>query len=314
LQAEWTEKVFQAAGSIELPPMPEYEGVVFPAEDTQYDVTSTCDLDGTMMRYSYSGHSLQYYNKGELEYREYISASDGKVSKLFLPLPNPLRDYPKGIIMEGTLCTDAATLNVWPLLLTFRAVDPALGWPTRPWRLLNRDLNLDGHTCVEVAYSYGSSQHHVWADVEREYLPLRYFVRDLPSGKMTTDISIEFTRGQSDDWEPIRWTLHQPGDGALEYAVQATVTAFAVNEQIPLSNFQIEFPEGTVVIDMRNDGERFEVGPNNEKRVPHDRSSVIRRSEVSHLSHLWLYANVLAILLILGIVVYRRMYRVSAQR
>ena len=78
---QWSEDHFQAKGSLVLPPDPQYKGVVFPPKDTTYRVESSCEMVQNAMRYSYSGESLQLYNDGALEHREYVSARTATLVK-----------------------------------------------------------------------------------------------------------------------------------------------------------------------------------------------------------------------------------------
>jgi hypothetical protein len=44
----------------------------------------------------------------------------------------------------------------------------------------------------------------------------------------------------------------------------------AINIEIPRTHFRIEFPPGTVVIDMSNNCERYFVGPDGSRQAPPD--------------------------------------------
>ena len=91
----WTEERFQTKGTLELPPDQKQNVAAFPPRDTTYRLKCSCEMDRDMMRYGFSGESLQVYNDGALEHREYVSASDGVVSRAFWPIPNKLR-LPQG--------------------------------------------------------------------------------------------------------------------------------------------------------------------------------------------------------------------------
>ena len=92
----WTEEHFQAKGTLELPPDQKQNVAAFPPRDTTYRVKSSCEMDRDMMRYGFSGESLQVYNDGALEHREYVSASDGVVSGHSGRSPTSCAPTPRG--------------------------------------------------------------------------------------------------------------------------------------------------------------------------------------------------------------------------
>lgn len=258
IKVEWTEMQFQAAGSIDLPPTPEFAQVRFPEEDITCRRQCSCALDGSRMRFSFKGESLQLYNEGKLEYREYFSASDGVTSKAFMPLPNKLRNYPWGVITEEVACVDAATLEAKPILLVYRATNELLGWPKKPWLVANQN--------GDIQYTTDDTRHSVWVDAEHDYLPTRYSIVDLRSNEIKTDLTIEYVKdGSTGTVSPSKWTIRRFEDGSVKHLVEAKVTKCVINEAIPLGEFQIEFPVGTHVVDMQKPSEAYEVGENGAK-------------------------------------------------
>jgi hypothetical protein len=267
---QWAEDHFQAKGSSVLPQAPQYEGVVFPARDTPYHVDSGCEMDRHMMRYSFSGESLQVYNDGALELREYVSASDGDVSKAFWALPNKLRNYPKGVIFDEKLCSDAGTLDVKPLLWLYRALDPRFAFSEQSLQLSRRSGIVDGKACAIVACAKGETEYSIWTDPARDFVPLRFTIASTTTGKVTTQADITHQKDPSRGWTPTGWTIVRTSAGNLQHSIVARVTNCAINVEIPKSRFQIEFPPGTIVIDMTNRGERYLVGADGSKQIPPD--------------------------------------------
>jgi hypothetical protein len=85
-----------------------------------------------------------------------------------------------------------------------------------------------------------------------------------------TQADITYRQDPSHGWTPIGWRIVQPANGALRRSIVARVTDSAINIAIPRSRFQIDFPPGTVVIDMRNNSERYVVGVDGGKQIPRD--------------------------------------------
>jgi hypothetical protein len=267
---QWVEDHLQAKGSVKLPPDPKYKGLVFPPRDTAFRVESSCEIDRDMMRYSFRGESLQVYNDGALEQREYVSASDGDISKAFWPIPNKLRRYPKGVIFDEKFCADAGTLEVKPLFWIYRALNPALAFSEKSLWLSPSSGVIDGRTCAIVGCRMGATEYAIWTDRTRDFVPLRLTIGSAITGKLTTQADITYQRDLSHGWTPVGWRIAQPTSEDPQHCIVARVTKTAINLGIPKSRFQIEFPPGTVVIDMRNNSERYLVGPDGSKQNPPD--------------------------------------------
>ena len=99
-------------------------------------------------------------------------------------------------------------------------------------------------------------------------MPLRFTIGSPVTGEITTRTDITYRRVPSHGWTPTGWRTVQPATGDLRRSVVARVMESAINMEIPRERFQIEFPPGTVVIDMSNKGERYLVGADGSKQVP----------------------------------------------
>jgi hypothetical protein len=189
----WAEEHFRTKGSLELPPDRQQNGAAFPPRDTTYRAKSSCEMDRDMMRYEFSGESLQVYNDGALEHREYVSASDGVVSRAFWPIPNKLRAYPKGITFDDKVCCDASTLEVKPLFWIYRALDPRFAFSESSLRLSPNDEMIDNIRCKVVYFEKNGVRHSIWTDPARDFVPLRFTIR-APASSWRTPV----------DWRRLR--------------------------------------------------------------------------------------------------------------
>ena len=231
----WTEVQVYPEGSLYLPPEPQYEGVVFPKKDTSCRVKTSCSMDGMMMRFEFAGESLQLYNKGKLQHRKYLSVSDLQQSKLFWPLPNQLRSYPKGIIMDQKICEDMGQLSVRPLLSVYRPLDAHV-IQRHPLRIGVRAGIVDEQVCSIVEYRQG---HEVWVDPARDFVPVR-FTTDVGSERGVIDVS--YRHDQQHGWVPKEWKSVVPRKGQTDETIVGTVARYEINTKIPRSEFQLDFP------------------------------------------------------------------------
>src|SRR5262245_15502342 len=89
LEVEIKVKEFQARGSVSeddpvLKARPSPTPMVIPAVDTTVESTNRLVIDGVKVRYE-NNHPLWHIRTGELHPTAKISASNGQVSKIFLP-------------------------------------------------------------------------------------------------------------------------------------------------------------------------------------------------------------------------------------
>jgi hypothetical protein len=213
---------------------------------------------------------LQVYNEGALEHREYVSASDGEVSKAFWPIPNKLRNYPKGLIFSDKRCTDADTLDVKPLLWMYRALDPRFAFSEKSLQLSPRAGIVNGTSCAIVAFVKGEQEFSIWTDPARDFVPLRFMITSSATGEVSTQCDVTYQQDPKHGWIPEAWRIVQPATAHLQKSIVAHVADYSINIEVAKSRFQIDFPPGTVVIDMRNNSERYAVGADGSKQIPAD--------------------------------------------
>jgi hypothetical protein len=126
-------------------------------------------------------------------------------------------------------------------------------------------------TPCKIVYSEKRGvRYSIWTDPARDFVPLRFEIGSPVTGEMTTRTDISYRRVPSQGWTPAGWRTVQPATGDLRRSVVARVIESAINIEIPRTQFRIEFPPGTVVIDMSNKGERYLVGADGSKQNPPD--------------------------------------------
>ena len=174
------------------------------------------------------------------------------------------------MIFDENMCSDAGTLDVKPLLWTYRALDPTFAFSEKQLQLSPRTGIIDGRAFAIVGFVNGETRYSIWTDPAREFVPLRVTISSSVTGKTMTQADITYRQDPAHGWTPKGWRIVQPANGDLRHSIVAHVTDSAINIAIPRSRFQIDFPPGTVVIDMRNNSERYVVGADGSKQIPHN--------------------------------------------
>ena len=207
-------------------------------------------------------------------------------------------DDPTGILsaVPGRL----QTLTNSPVMLVFRPVDP------HKWTLfaLDESTRIDRselHENLPCAVLRNTSDepsgdyHELWVD-SAQYLPRRYTSHR--GGALLTDLTIKFkeiaeSESQIHSWECT--TYNQ--DGTLFDNCKSTVTVHELNPNIPLSEFQVVWPPGTLVIDrIARTETRL---PGGHWRTPSNPKAVLRVG--------WLFwVNISAVTLFLFVLLIRR--------
>ena len=152
----------------------------------------------------------------------------------------------------------------------YRALDPRFAFSGRSLRLSPNAEMIGSVTCKIIYFDEGGVRHSIWTDPARDFVPMRFTIGSPLTGEVTTRTDITYRLDPSHGWTPTNWRTVQNAAGNLRRSVVARVIKSAINIEIPRQDFQIEFPPGTVVIDMSNKGERYLVGADGNKQVPPD--------------------------------------------
>ena len=86
-------------------------------------------------------------------------------------------------------------------------------------------------------------------------------------GKIVLQIDFRHKEDPIQGWIPASWrTIVMRPDGTLQTSVAAEVSSYAINPVIETKEFEIDFPEGTMVYDKETKSE-FIVRPDGGRRV-----------------------------------------------
>jgi len=211
-------------------------------------------FDGEKFRYESIG--LTYRNGLNGEELKRISSFNGKLEQVFYP--KGVVPLDRGIISECGSFGGIRSLPLLGLMLAFRPLrSTELGRAEGRLRLLDEPVVIDDREVLvlekEVDERGLSELLKVifYIDPAREYLPLRYTV--MVGGRLSTQVDIGYEQDEKVGWVPINWSVvrYNKVGNLLHYSCKGKVLNYSINEDIPASVFEIDFPVGTQMTDTR---------------------------------------------------------------
>jgi hypothetical protein len=260
-------------------------------------VSSLC-LDGDRFSYTVDTEGAKEFQMPP----HYRSTFDGTTSQSYAAIETENRRAGTG---TATIRLDSSNLDmtrpsVRPLLLAFRPLNQRFGRINMlDYRVSPARGRIGEVSCLILEHA-GEQQPHksYWLDPDRDYIVLRELQTFKGQEQVRTDIFYE--RDESFGWIPRSWkvvTLDRKG--SFDGSFIATVSEYKINLGIRSSEFQLELPDGTQV---------------------HDQSKGVRELKWigghpsgfhfgSRTRLVLLVVNLLAVVLIIGIIIIRRYIR-----
>jgi len=269
----WTEKRFVAARS-KWPrrdgkaPGRLKDGEWLPERDLTFESTGEIALSGKMLRYVHEG-AYWHDSFGELLQKKYVATFDAETAQSHFthtpPRVHGLR--PLGFIDPDPRHPNTRYYMLKPVLMTFRACDPDTGGvdPAK-YAVSAKTAFIDQALCVGVTWTgKRRDQTTFWVDPQRDFLVLRIAILDGSAHPVaTTDIS--YQRDALHGWVPSGWKwVYHGGFSSVREQAAAKVTRCEINVDIPRSEFQIDYPPGTLVRNLKTK-EDYIVRPDYGKR------------------------------------------------
>jgi len=243
----------------------------FPDRDLTFKATGAMSLSGNMLRYVHAG---KYWHPfvGELLDRTYTATFDGDKGQTHSthdpPRPNDLPAV--GFIKSERRHPERANDSLIPTLMTFRPYDANLGGvDVAQYAVSARAGAVEGVSCVllEAKKWIDGMRMDFWLDPHREFVVLRAEKRITGQPYPHFVIDVSYQKDASLGWIPSAWKyVNQGGGPAVREQTMARVTRYEINVSIPRSEFQIVYPPGTIVRDLRT-REDYAVKENSEKRA-----------------------------------------------
>lgn len=257
---QWTQKVTFAKGSEswlldgQIEKKSTKETTEIPPTDITFEVPRSLSLSfsGRKVRYAHEGKSWSLKENGFVE-DPYLSTFDGRQAKI-LHLPGGISSYPQGSIrpQQEMQHPDIKSVNLQPILLTYRALEPGMsGYPIDKIRFKGQRALHDGADCLllDVEKRSSRSTQTLWVDPKRDYLVVR--IVHMLDGAIKQRTDIQFGSNKKHGWIPQSWTIViQNVKGKLTQSSENQVTSWEINPGIPSSEFDIEYPARSVVVDM----------------------------------------------------------------
>jgi hypothetical protein len=177
---------------------------------------------------------------------------DGSTSQMYAVIEpdDPGLGTGNGVVRNEPYAFAVDSTGLRPLLLAFRGADPVLARvDPADFRIAPNRGVIDDVSCIIVEHA-GQQQPHLyfWVDPARDHAVLREHETYNGVDRIQKDISYqndpEFGR------IPSAWKIvNLDEQGNLRESAEATVTSYAINTSIPLSDFQITFPNGTYLVE-----------------------------------------------------------------
>jgi hypothetical protein len=161
--------------------------------------------------------------------------------------PSPFAYY------DGYTWRDPRTLDWGPICLTFRSLDPILGWAaTDHCRIVGEEV-LDKVRCIKVQMDELDRSEMCWVDPTRDNIVVRWEKRQ--GFFSPTSIVINYRQDKQHGWVPVHWKRDLPAfNSPLRGKIESTVTRYTINEKLPADTFACSYPPGTMVCNVAMSG------------------------------------------------------------
>jgi hypothetical protein len=153
-------------------------------------------------------------------------------------------DAPQGAILEDKETRGFDAFECDAPLFTLRALHPLIGWQAAQFHVVTRNAIVDGLHCLKLQRTIQGAVEACWVDPNRDDLVVLW--EQTLHGKLSRRVAIHYQQALQFDWLPDRWTCHYQSETV---ALECAVTKFVVNERLPETIFQIDFPPATLVFD-----------------------------------------------------------------
>jgi len=248
----WTEEQTHPKGWLSNPRYPERERSAIPGLliDRHYVVAKTLAVSSDKMRYSFEldrkeepdGVDViapQGSNRGlgVRRHYSYVSVFDGQVGTIRL---SSFLDHPPPTALQTTANADAQNLDVRPILMAFRPLDPVMGH-----RLIERAVPNGSRTFYRGKSTFLLEERHdpagwktlLWIEPERDFIVSRYMVSF--EQNHIIDIDIDYVRDARWGWIPSGWRVTEMlADGSRRLVAVAKVNSYSINVPIGPETFR----------------------------------------------------------------------------
>lgn len=268
-QFAWTESRTYMKGSLPTfgnsSPVPQPT----PPKDVTQERRLTLAVDRDLMRFTNVGPHW-HPNEHRFFQRNYVSVFDGVDDKTYFGEgtdANPDEDVHKtGFVSKKQYNTDVVNYHLWPMLLTYRALHPAMGkFKPHEWKLTDEIGTVEGQKCSVLAKARDGVTESCLVDVMRDCSILRY---SLISQTVGLQLTVSYRSDEANGWVPSAWKVVEwnPMMKRTDESTSAHVSGYTINAPLADDLFQFQFPPGTEVVDYKTKTS-YLVLKNGEKRI-----------------------------------------------
>ena len=248
----WTERQTYPAGWLPNPRYAERERARLPAlyTDRTYTVAKSVVVDGSKMRYTFEldrpeepdgvrvkSPTGDTHGLGVHRHYTYVSVFDGARGEVRM---TTFLDSPPPTVQPTTSNVDAQNLDLRPIMMALRPLDPVLGH-----LLVDRAVTNERRAFYRGKSSFLLEERHdpsgwktiLWIEPERDFLVSRYYVEF--EQKPIADIDIDYTQDATWGWIPSGWRITELlANGTRRLVTEARVTRYSINAPIDNSSFR----------------------------------------------------------------------------
>jgi len=222
----------------------------FPEKDTTLEETNTLMVDKNNWRYETDGYGIDSSRREFISQHSVTTSKDG-IGKCYIP--KGIYAYPLGNIVNMKGTDYPQDISVRPLFQVFRSLRTGL-FKSKEYTVLQDRGVVDGHSCLLLQTIAGiSPKCCLWVDSERDYLVRRYTLSN-EKGKVFLETTLSYSLTMKKRWLPSSWKVVNVNEQSdLAQSIISTVTDSAINTPFDEHDFDITFPPGTKVRDLRGE-------------------------------------------------------------
>jgi hypothetical protein len=241
----WSEVTTYPKGSFYAAPRAKPED----APTTDLTIPATCKLiiDASKSRHEYQGQRWSTTTH-KLESDASIATFNGTKSAR-TTLQSPLIENQQVVIKKETVSPESGWPHLLPVWMTIRPSIAQKRIPIEQFVATGRKEKINNRLCSEFTQSVPDGRKQVFIDIERDYQVTRYV--DSWNDKLHIKVEISYRPDAVLGWVPATWDFVQCNrNGAIELSKRCTVSEFAVNADVPETEFEPVLPVGARVVDV----------------------------------------------------------------
>lgn len=282
------------------------EELVFPPTDTSYENHYLVITSGSRSRVESRGWMWDFQHE-ELVPRNIVCVFDGEDARTLVSELGEAGSQ-KGIVNAGASHIQLNAYEFRALLWCFWPLDPVRGGlDPADVEMTSEELHIDGRRCALLKHGSHPAAEELWIDPDYGYAVRRAIVRN-PDGTIHFQFDVDYGDDISNGLRVSGWSFQEIANDAVAVHCQSTVTELIINPAPDPGTFELAFPAGSLVNDVRSGTNNFSrVGPDGSlqplgSRPPRSTDSMGRPSGLSNVMKAVIAANAAALLVALLIV------------